>query len=1006
MKILHIDLQESGSNSVEFRFFWDNPNQTRTYTRFLNEIKNLSGKADTDYYTRLPGDHATTGQGLYRWLDGTERILQSELDSHRGEKIVLAISTSKGLVHLPWELLHDGQSFLVSKLPAIVPMRWMKTGNERLLTVDNNPQDRALNVVFMASSAKGVKPILDFEAEEGKILKATRGKPLSLTVEESGCIKELGELIASKDRGYFDVIHLSGHATIKDQKPYFITETEYGDRQDTSAEDIARELQFNLPKLLFLSGCRTGYSDGDGILSMAEKLLKNGAKTVLGWGQPVRDNEAADTAAILYEKLSQGFTLSESLAFTYQKLLENQARDWHCLRLYVRGSIPEALVRRGQKKPLPPVSVVDQFVDPETKYLRVATRETFIGRRRDLQDCLQVLKKPFDNPKAIHKAGVFLQGFGGNGKSTLAARLCDRLPDYTKLVWHQQIDQTSLVNTLAKKLDRSQRQILLDFNEELDYRLRDVFGQLNQPFLLILDDFEWNLECPSASDDYILKAGVAQLLQALVWAIQETNYYHRLIITSRYTFNSPLLEKFYHLKSLPSFKYKESDLEKKLRRLEHFSSGKIDKNYIERALTLADGNPRLLEWLNNEVLSAGNIDTKLRSFENETDVTWRDKIVWRLEEKPQLLTDEALEKVVSNCLIYEIPVPLVALEAVCQSVPNYQKKLQQAQDKGLIEVICNDDRETLYRASHIKHINPHIELPKDASKLSALAGTAAKTLTELWGNKENKNEEKWAEIFRLAFADTENPERFREQFDKMILVQYNKETDLAYEKELRKQRGYLIANQEQIYQKLAEYLKQQDWKNADYETAFIMYQWMIIENYDDFDKLFRNVSLDVINEIDRLWMQYSKGKFGIKGQAKIYHDLGGWDYWRRSDSFDRGHTTWEEYHRAKSKWYRFGACVGWRNEERRWLGINDVDYSTINTLPNHLPILMYCNRMMGWRDLGDDEWSWIGWGIDEERIYYGEIWKRGVEGGLGLNLLSYSFSSLASRFNFEERGDV
>ncbi|NCR10519.1 MAG: CHAT domain-containing protein [Microcystis aeruginosa LG13-11] len=876
MKILHIDLQERGSNSVEFRFFWDNPNQTRTYTRCLSEIDNLSKKADTDYYTRLPEDHSKTGQGLYRWLDGTERILQNELDSHRGEEIiVLAISTSKGLVHLPWELLHDGQSFLVSKLPAIVLMRWMKTGNERLLTLDNNPQDRALNVVFMASSAKGVKPILDFEAEEGKILKATKGKPLSLTVEESGCIKELGELMASKDRGYFDVIHLSGHAIIEDEKPYFITETEYGDRQDTSAEDIARELQFNLPKLLFLSGCRTGYSDGDEILSMAEKLLKNGAKTVLGWGQPVRDNEAADTAAILYEKLSQGFTLSESLAFAYQKLLENQARDWHCLRLYVRGSIPEALVRRGQKKPLPPVSVVDQFVDPETKYLRVATRETFIGRRRDLQDCLQVLRKPFDNPEAIHKAGVFLQGFGGNGKSTLAARLCDRLPDYTKLVWHQQIDQTSLVNTLAKKLDRSQRQILLDSNEELDYRLRDVFGQLNQPFLLILDDFEWNLECPSASDDYILKAGAAPLLQALVWAIQETNYYHRLIITSRYTFNSPLLEKFYHLKSLPSFKYNESDLEKKLRRLEHFSSGKIDKNYIERALTLADGNPRLLEWLNNEVLSAGNIDTKLRSFENESDVTWRDKIVWRSEEKPQLLTDEALDKVVSNCLIYNLPVPFATLEAVCQSVPNYQKKLKQGQDKGLIEVICNDDRETLYRASHIKHINPHIELPKDVNQLSALAGTAAKTLTELWGNKENKNEEKWAEIFRLAFADTENPERFREQFDKMILVQYNKETDLAYEKELRKQREYLIENQEQIYQKLEEYLQQQEWKKSDYETAFIMYQWMVIENYKDFYQLFDQVSLEVINEIDRLWVKYSEGKFGLKIQAKLYQDIGG-----------------------------------------------------------------------------------------------------------------------------------
>ncbi|MFN7248347.1 MAG: hypothetical protein ACK5UO_17290, partial [Microcystis sp.] len=85
MRILHIDLKEMDSNSVEFRFFWDNPNQTRTYTRSLSEINNLSDRADTDYYTRLPEDHATTGQRLYQWLDGTERILQSELDSHRGE---------------------------------------------------------------------------------------------------------------------------------------------------------------------------------------------------------------------------------------------------------------------------------------------------------------------------------------------------------------------------------------------------------------------------------------------------------------------------------------------------------------------------------------------------------------------------------------------------------------------------------------------------------------------------------------------------------------------------------------------------------------------------------------------------------------------------------------------------------------------------------------------------------------------------------------------------------
>jgi hypothetical protein len=141
----------------------------------------------------------------------------------------------------------------------------------------------------------------------------------------------------------------------------------------------------------------------------------------------------------------------------------------------------------------------------------------------------------------------------------------------------------------------------------------------------------------------------------------------------------------------------------------------------------------------------------------------------------------------------------------------------------------------------------------------------------------------------------------------MISVQYNLEADSAYEKELRKQREYLVANQGQIYQKLEEYLQQQDWKKADYETAFIIYQWMVIENYSDFYKLFREVSLEVIDEIDRLWEKYSEGKFGIKGQAKIYRDLGGT----------------REYN--DEVWNSFGDRVGWR-EGGRWLELEEVAY--------------------------------------------------------------------------------
>ena len=116
----------------------------------------------------------------------------------------------------------------------------------------------------MATSPVGVTPVLSFEAEEGRILEATKKQPLTLTVEESGCLDELENLVASYDPGYFDVVHLTGHADIANGVPLFITESETGDRLDSTPQDIAKALQFRFPSLLFLSGCRTGQSGARG----------------------------------------------------------------------------------------------------------------------------------------------------------------------------------------------------------------------------------------------------------------------------------------------------------------------------------------------------------------------------------------------------------------------------------------------------------------------------------------------------------------------------------------------------------------------------------------------------------------------------------------------------------------------------------------------------------------------------------------------------------------------
>jgi putative protein kinase ArgK-like GTPase of G3E family len=48
---------------------------------------------------------------------------------------------------------------------------------------------------------------------------------------------------------------------------------------------------------------------------------------------------------------------------------------------------------------------------------------------------------------------VVITGLGGYGKSSLAARICDRLPEFDRQVWIGPVDEAALVSKLAAGLD-------------------------------------------------------------------------------------------------------------------------------------------------------------------------------------------------------------------------------------------------------------------------------------------------------------------------------------------------------------------------------------------------------------------------------------------------------------------------------------------------------------------------------------------------------------------------
>ncbi len=126
------------------------------------------------------------------------------------------------------------------------------------------------------------------------------------------------------------------------------------------------------------------------------------------------------------------------------------------------------------------------------------------------------------------------------------------------------------------------------------------------------------------------------------------------------------------------------------------------------------------------------------------------------------------------------------------------------------------------------------------------------------------------------------------------------------------------------YHKLCHLLAQRKWKEADEETRRLMLvatkrekeNWLDANSIDNFP-------CDDLRTIDKLWVQYSNGKFGFSVQRKIYQSCGG---------------TLEYNVEA---WDKFGEKIGWKKKKLLgmggdWLSEYNTNYD-ITAPAGHLP---------------------------------------------------------------------
>ncbi len=608
MPVIYNVTIEATQEETVFHIIWDN---VLTKTRDWFSQKTPITAEEALHLWQEPNDQKTIGEKLFRFLDGDSRHFKRALTQahQQGQTLQVYLRTCPLTSDWPFELVADEGEFLLRQKMHLI--RWVTDWGKIKPMV---PHNRPLKFLFMACSAKDIKPELDYEAEEETIFNITKNLPIDIEVEDSGSLVGLSRQLEQQQ---FDIVHLSGHANIAANGcPYFVMEDEFGEMQQVSPDELWNNaLLENPPRLLFLSGCRTGETpDSDNhfdAVSFAHLLVeRHNVPAVLGWGRSVSDSQAILVEEKLFHELSRGKSILEAVQRARYELQENfpmdKRNDWSLLRLFSSGLALNPIVTQGQKTKPTPRRMKDIYL----RNSRVKTlAEGFIGRRRQIQQSLRSLQQDYE------KVGLLLLGPAGLGKSCLAAKICERLPDFTEIIVHGVLNSFSLEAALKEAFiisqDKKGMAILSRQNETKDKLSQLCAASFKEGrYVILLDDFEQNIEGVATGQPGCLLAEAAELLKTLLHYLPISGKMTQLIMTSSYGFSLTqqnqdwIAQRLEHV-YLTSFS--ESQQMKKMLQLEHLLEYKKGAKALD-FMSAGQGNPLFMEILDQWMAQISSVE--------------------------------------------------------------------------------------------------------------------------------------------------------------------------------------------------------------------------------------------------------------------------------------------------------------------------------------------------------------------------------------------------------------
>jgi len=361
------------------------------------------------------------------------QIWQQFFDADDSGKLITIDATDPRVLRLPWELLADEGGHLFAR-GISVRRRLRKT-----LVSKTKSFDLPVRVLMVVSRPYDV-PFIDPRADAQALLEALEklGNRAEVEFLQTPTLAALNKRLRDKNQPPVHVLHFDGHGQYDGEKGmgYLLFENNDNKKHEVDADQLGTLLNGCGVPLMVLSACQSAKQEANNpYASVAARLIQSGVGSVLAMNYKVLVTTTEKFVSAFYGELAQGQTIGQAVdagraalladderhTFTRRNekgdLVEEtlRLRDWFVPALYQQADDPIVFAHsKGDSSETTatrklPVALTDP-VSPGG--LPATSKYGFHGRSFEL---LQ-LQRTF-----IDKSIVILHGFGGIGKTALAA---------------------------------------------------------------------------------------------------------------------------------------------------------------------------------------------------------------------------------------------------------------------------------------------------------------------------------------------------------------------------------------------------------------------------------------------------------------------------------------------------------------------------------------------------------------------------------------------------------